>query len=66
MSQGEAVNRFHLDRDELADWRLATPAEWDTLLAPHMGRRLRACSRAPAGGSTVYLEHGFDPTRPEN
>ncbi|WP_406424582.1 NUDIX hydrolase [Streptomyces sp. NBC_00873] len=66
MSQDEAENRLHLDRDELAEWRLATPAEWDTLLAPHMARRLRASSRAPAEGSTVYLQHGFDPTRPEN
>ncbi|MFE7706957.1 hypothetical protein ACFU6I_14350 [Streptomyces sp. NPDC057486] len=66
MSQDEAENRFRLDRDELAEWRLATPAEWDTLLAPHMAHRLRACSRALAEGSTVYLKHGSDPTRAEN
>lgn len=45
---------------------MATPAEWDTLLAPHLARRLRACSRALAEGGTVYLKHGCDPTRPEN
>jgi hypothetical protein len=28
--------------------------------------RLHACSRALAEGSTIYLQHGFDPTRPEN
>ncbi|MCX4530239.1 NUDIX hydrolase [Streptomyces sp. NBC_00841] len=64
MSQDEAENRLHLD--ELAEWRPATPAEWDTLLAPHLARRLRACSRALAEGGTVYLKHGCDPTRPEN
>ncbi|WP_327242333.1 hypothetical protein [Streptomyces sp. NBC_01320] len=66
MSQDEDENRLHLGRDELAEWRPATLAEWDTLLAPHMARRLHACSRALAEGSTVYLKHGFDPTRPEN
>ncbi|MFE7244352.1 NUDIX domain-containing protein [Streptomyces sp. NPDC057580] len=66
MSQDEAENRLHPDRDELAQWRPATHAEWDTLLAPHMARRLRSGSRVLAEGSTVYLKHGCDPTRPES
>jgi 8-oxo-dGTP pyrophosphatase MutT (NUDIX family) len=58
----EADTQLHLDPGELTDWRLATPAEWDTLLSPHMARRLHACSRALTEGSTLYLQHGFDPT----
>ncbi|MEV7238655.1 NUDIX hydrolase [Streptomyces sp. NPDC051020] len=66
MSQDEGENRIHLDSDELTEWRLATSAEWDTLFAPHLARRLHASSRTLAEGSTVYLQHGFDPTRPES
>ena len=33
------------------------------MLAPHMARRLHACSRALTQGTTVYLQFGFDPTR---
>jgi hypothetical protein len=51
------------DPGEVTDWRLAAPAEWDILLAGHMARRLYACSRALAEGSTLYLQHGFDPAR---
>ncbi|MCE0535484.1 NUDIX hydrolase [Kineosporia rhizophila] len=50
-----------LNADELIAWHLAAPDEWDTLLAPHMARRLRACSRALAEGTTLYLQHGFEP-----
>jgi 8-oxo-dGTP pyrophosphatase MutT (NUDIX family) len=63
ITQDEADAQLHLDPDELTDWRLATPAEWDTLLSPHMARRLHASSRALTEGSTLYLQHGFDPTR---
>jgi hypothetical protein len=63
LTQQETQARIHLDTDELTAWQLATPDQWDTLLAPHMARRLHACSRALAQGTTVYLHHGFDSTR---
>ncbi|MFB7852687.1 NUDIX domain-containing protein [Streptomyces sp. NPDC056053] len=59
----EAQQRVHLDTDELSTWKLAAPHEWDTLLAPHMARRLHACARALTHDTTLYLHHGFDPTR---
>ncbi|MER5358556.1 NUDIX hydrolase [Streptomyces sp. NPDC002785] len=62
ITEREAQTRIHLDTDELTAWRLATPEQWDTLLAPHMARRLHACSRALTQGTTVYLHHGFDTT----
>lgn len=61
ITEAEASTQIHLDPSELTDWRLATPGEWDTLLAPHMVRRLHAASRALAKSSTIYLQHGFDP-----
>ncbi|MFJ1550739.1 NUDIX domain-containing protein [Streptomyces sp. NPDC088246] len=63
ITQEEAETRIHLDTDELTAWQLAAPDQWDTLLAPHMARRLHACSRALTQGTAVYLHHGFDPTR---
>jgi 8-oxo-dGTP pyrophosphatase MutT (NUDIX family) len=63
ITRDEASTQLRLDPGELTDWRLAAPAEWDTLLAGHMARRLHACSRALAEGSTLYLQHGFDPAR---
>ncbi|MFG2630243.1 NUDIX domain-containing protein [Streptomyces sp. NPDC048473] len=63
ITQHEAQKRIHLDPDELTAWQLATPEQWDILLAPHMARRLHACSRALAQGTTADLHHGFDATR---
>ncbi|MFE7267623.1 hypothetical protein ACFU9B_37245 [Streptomyces sp. NPDC057592] len=54
---------MRLDTDELTEWTLAAPEEWDTLLPPHMARRLHACARALTHDTTLYLHHGFDPTR---
>ncbi|MET9471566.1 NUDIX hydrolase [Streptomyces sp. NPDC002922] len=62
ITQAEARTRIHLDPEELTAWQLATPDQWDTLLAPHMARRVHACSRAMTQGLTVYLQHGFDLT----
>jgi 8-oxo-dGTP pyrophosphatase MutT (NUDIX family) len=50
---------IRLQDDELTDWTLAAPPEWDSLLAPHMARRIRACVRALATGTTAYLQHGW-------
>ncbi|MFI5634696.1 NUDIX domain-containing protein [Streptomyces sp. NPDC051664] len=58
ITQAEARTRIHLDPEELTAWQLATPEQWDALLAPHMARRLHACSRALTQGTTVYLRHG--------
>jgi len=62
MTDAEAAARIRLDPDELTEYRLATGEEWGRLLAPHMARRLHACAKALATGSTVYLHHGYDPT----
>ncbi|MET7313551.1 NUDIX domain-containing protein [Streptomyces sp. NPDC005134] len=62
ITQAEARTRIHLDPEELTAWQLTTPEQWDSLLAPHMARRVHACSRAMAQGTTVYLQHGFDLT----
>ncbi|MFI6730309.1 NUDIX hydrolase [Streptomyces sp. R-74717] len=62
ITEHEAQTRIHLDPDELTAWQLATPDQWDTLLAPHMARRLHAGSRALTDGSAVYLHQGFAPT----
>ncbi|WP_406373409.1 hypothetical protein OH781_37880 [Streptomyces sp. NBC_01550] len=62
ITQAEARTRIHLDPEELTAWQLATPEQWDTLLAPHMARRLHGCSRAMAQGITLYLQYGFDLT----
>lgn len=64
--EDEARRTVRLDGDELTDWTLAAPGEWDALLPPHMVRRLHACGRALAQGTAVYLHHGFDPTRPQD
>jgi len=61
LSQHEALTRLHLDGAEHAEWQLAGPGQWETLLVPHMARRLHACSRALADGSTAYLQHGWYP-----
>ncbi|MFJ7948490.1 hypothetical protein ACIQ6K_33345 [Streptomyces sp. NPDC096354] len=60
ITRAEARTRIHLDPEELTAWQLATPEQWDTLLVPHMARRLHACSRALAQGITLYLQYGFD------
>jgi 8-oxo-dGTP pyrophosphatase MutT (NUDIX family) len=65
ITQDDAETQLHLDPAELTEWRLATPPEWDTLLSAHMARRLHACARALTEGSTLYLQHGFDPTQPQ-
>ncbi|MFF2331164.1 MULTISPECIES: NUDIX domain-containing protein [unclassified Streptomyces] len=63
ITESQARARIHLNTDELTAWQLAIPDQWDTLLVPHMARRLHACSRALNQGMTVYLHHGFDATR---
>ncbi|MEE1767145.1 MULTISPECIES: NUDIX hydrolase [unclassified Streptomyces] len=63
ITEEEAQQRVHLDTDEITVWKLAAPDEWDTLLPPHMARRLHACARALTHDTTLYLHHGFDPTR---
>jgi 8-oxo-dGTP pyrophosphatase MutT (NUDIX family) len=64
ITEEQAAQRLHLDPEELTQWQLATPTQWDDLLAPHMARRLHACAHALATGTTAYLHHGFDPTHP--
>jgi 8-oxo-dGTP pyrophosphatase MutT (NUDIX family) len=63
ITQDEASTKLCPDPGEIAGWRLAAPAEWDTLLAGHLARRVHACSRALTEGRTLYLHHGFDPAR---
>ncbi|MFE7111159.1 NUDIX domain-containing protein [Streptomyces sp. NPDC057575] len=63
ITEEEAQQRVHLDTDEITAWKLTAPDEWDTLLPPHMARRLRACARALTHDTALYLHHGFDPTR---
>jgi hypothetical protein len=57
----EAQQRISLQVGELTTWRMAAPQEWDTLLAPHMTRRIGACAAALASGGTAYLHHGWQP-----
>jgi 8-oxo-dGTP pyrophosphatase MutT (NUDIX family) len=45
--------------DEIEQWKMAAPAEWDRLLTSRMARRVRACAQALATGSTAYLQHGW-------
>lgn len=66
LTDNEAASQLHLDPEELTAWRLATPQEWDALLAPHMVRRLNACTRALTHGTTLFLQHGFDPIHRPN
>jgi 8-oxo-dGTP pyrophosphatase MutT (NUDIX family) len=61
ITETQARADIRLAAGELTAWRLATPAEWDTLMAPHMARRLRACARALADHTTAYLHHGTVP-----
>ena len=58
----EAQRRVRLQAGELTGWTMAAPGEWDTLLAPHMARRIRACAEALATGGTAYLHHGWPVT----
>ncbi|OLT23201.1 NUDIX hydrolase [Actinomadura sp. CNU-125] len=51
LTQAEA-EELHLQPEELIAWRLAGPAEWGHLLAPHMARRIAACADALSTGST--------------
>jgi 8-oxo-dGTP pyrophosphatase MutT (NUDIX family) len=48
-----------LQDGELTAWTMAAPCEWDGLLAPHMARRIRACTAALAAGTTAYLQNGW-------
>jgi 8-oxo-dGTP pyrophosphatase MutT (NUDIX family) len=50
-----------LGTDELAEWRLADPEEQSRLLIPLLARRLRACAKALADGTTQYLYDGHPP-----
>jgi 8-oxo-dGTP pyrophosphatase MutT (NUDIX family) len=50
---------IRLQDGELTGWTLAAPHQWDSLLAPHMARRVRACASALAAGTTSYLQHGW-------
>lgn len=50
---------IRLQDGELTGWTLAAPPEWNSLLAPHMARRVRACGSALAAGTTSYLQHGW-------
>jgi 8-oxo-dGTP pyrophosphatase MutT (NUDIX family) len=59
MTTDQAEHSLHLQPQELTAWRLATPAEWDDLLAEHMARRVRACATALATGRTAYLQRGW-------
>ncbi|GIE01150.1 NUDIX domain-containing protein [Paractinoplanes durhamensis] len=61
ITEEQAGQQMQLDSDELTEWRLAAPDEWDELLVPHMARRLRACADALAGGHTAYLHDGWHP-----
>lgn len=49
---------------ELAEWRLADASEQDKLLLPLLARRLHACAKALAEGTTVYLYDGHAPANP--
>lgn len=50
---------IHLQAEELAEWRLVTPAEAAALLNPRLARRLPACLAALASDAgAVYLEDG--------
>ncbi|MFJ5724575.1 NUDIX domain-containing protein [Streptomyces sp. NPDC093149] len=60
ITEREARTRIRLNHNELTAWQLAIPEQWEAVLAPHMAR---PCSRALTEGTTVYLHHGFEPTR---
>jgi ADP-ribose pyrophosphatase YjhB (NUDIX family) len=62
IDQEWAERHLHPDGGEVTDWRLATPPEWEQLLAPHLARRLHAVTRALTAGTTTYLHYGYDPT----
>jgi 8-oxo-dGTP pyrophosphatase MutT (NUDIX family) len=59
---GDARQRIRLQLSELTDWMMASPDEWDTLMAPHTARRTHACAEALATGGTAYLHHGWPVT----
>jgi 8-oxo-dGTP pyrophosphatase MutT (NUDIX family) len=61
LTHDDAARRLHLDGDEHAEWAFAGARQWEDLLAPHMVRRLHACSRALEAGTTAYLQHGWEP-----
>jgi len=63
ISEQQAEQYVALQSDELSEWRLAAPGEWDQLLAEHMVRRLHACAEALSTGATAYLHHGWHPHR---
>ncbi|OPC76759.1 NUDIX hydrolase [Embleya scabrispora] len=62
VTETHAKERIRLAAGELTAWHLAAPTEWDTLMAPHMARRLHACANALADHTTAYLHHGTAPT----
>ncbi|WP_018505350.1 NUDIX domain-containing protein [Parafrankia discariae] len=58
------VRELRLQDSELRAWRLCTPEDVDTLLAPHLARRVHAATRARRSGRTAYLHHGWPPGAP--
>lgn len=56
----DLAQRIRLEDAELTEWRLTGLEEWDELLAAHLARRTRACSRALATGRTLDLQHGWE------
>lgn len=61
VSDDDLRQHLHLDTNELATWRLASPADWNHLLIPHMARRVHACATALTLHTTAYLHHGHAP-----
>jgi hypothetical protein len=62
MDMGHLPPQEYYQPGELTGWTMAGPDEWDTLLAPHTERRIRACLEALAAGGTAYLHHGWPVT----
>ncbi|WP_433788698.1 NUDIX domain-containing protein [Actinoplanes sp. CA-252034] len=66
ITQEHAEQHLILQADELTEWRLAAPHQWDELMSPHMARRLHACADALRTGTTAYLHHGWNPFDPSH
>jgi hypothetical protein len=66
LTSSEAHQRISLQPSEMTAWRMAAPQEWDTLLAPHMTRRIGACAAALASGDTATSTTAGSPAQAGN
>lgn len=59
LTSQQAATQIRLAADELSEWRVTGPGDWDQLVTPGIARRLDVCRDALTKGGAVYLHDGW-------